>query len=308
VPAQLQPVKRGPRPALALALALLTLLGLGVWPAACARAPAEESSGNLLAHRAPSRVVGVEHAARLTDAVADADGSLWNGEQTAILASSESLVEYDLGRSVPVDAAFVQGDNNDLYEVLVSEDGRDFRSLWRAPAMSAPGLRSRYQSRLGSKGRFVRLVASAGDGAYSATELQLFSTTPAVFPPEVAGLRIQGAEPRLGRQWLAFGFSLVLLTLLSRRRSRWWWIALLTALPLLAAYELLRALQASWPVSALDVSLGRAVAATVAGVVVARDVFAPGRIAAHDRVNLGVLSVAAVLRRRLPGQCGGVCG
>jgi hypothetical protein len=295
VPAHLQRVEPKFRSAWARVLALLTLVVLGACSAACTRNAAGESSSNLLAHRAPFRAAGVEHVARLTDARADADGSAWNGTQAAVLASPDSLVEYDLGQSVPIDAAFLQADNNDVYEVLVSEDGRDFRSLWRAPVVTAPGLRSRYASGLGGKGRFVRLVARGGDSAYSVTELSLFQTTPAVFPPHVAGLQLQASEPSLGRQWLVFGAALVLLSLLSLRRSRWWWIALLTALPLAAAYDLLHALHASWPVGALDVSLARAVAATVAGVVVAREVFAPKRFAAHDRVDVGVLSVAAVL-------------
>ena len=295
MPVPLQPLERSRRPVLALALALLTLAVIGVWSTARAQSSTGESSKNLLAHRTPSRVVGVEHAARLTDAQADAEGSPWNGERTAVLASPESRVEYDLGRSMPLDAAFLQGDNNDLYEVLVSENGRDFRSLWRAPAVSAPGLRSRHQSGLGGKGRFIRLVARGGDGAYSVSEVQLFEKTPAAFPPEITGLRIQEAEPTLGGHWLAFGAALVLLALLSRRRSRWWWIALLTALPLVAAYDLMHALRASWPVGNLDVSLARAVAAAVAAAVVAREVFAPKRFAAHGGVSVGVLTVAAVL-------------
>ena len=53
---------------------------------------------------------------------------------------------------MPIDAAYLQGDNNDDYVVAVSEDGTSFRELWVARPVAAAGLRGRAADGLAGRG------------------------------------------------------------------------------------------------------------------------------------------------------------
>src|SRR5690606_7626256 len=159
-------------------------LALTTWLLAVS-APAQAAGENLLEGRQPTRVQEVRNARVLTDGVRARDGDEWNTNLTAVFANGRAFVEYDLGRSTSIVAAYLQGDNNDRYIVSVSEDGKRFRELWSAPPHDRPGLQARHSSSLRGSGRYVRISAREGDGAYSLSEVQLFAERPSVFPPEL---------------------------------------------------------------------------------------------------------------------------
>ena len=240
------------------ARALCGLILLGAL--SCSRGtPAE----NLLAGKSPARADGVANAALLTDGRPAGEGDDWNAPAAAVLQTERGAVEYDLGKSVPIDAAYLQGDNNDEYVVSVSEDGTNYRELWIARPVPAPGLRGRSADRLGGQGRWIRLSARGGDRVYSVTELQLWSRRPSPFPPGfgTAPPEARAGAVRTGFLYLVLAFALVLFV------TREGWppgrAALLWLLPALAAALTVRAIAIAWPLGGREVSFARASAAAI---------------------------------------------
>ena len=125
---------RGPRPH--LSPFLLVFLALAFTAVAARSAHAD---GNLLAGKRPSAAAGVSNTAALTDGIAAFEGSEWNTTVAAPFASNRAYVEFDLGSSVPIVAAYLQGDNNDEYVVLdpPRTTPRSFRLLDRG---ATPGV------------------------------------------------------------------------------------------------------------------------------------------------------------------------
>ena len=162
-----------------LAAALVAAMALG----AASSATGQPAAGNLLQGMKPSRSEGVMNAQRLTDGTAAKEGAFWDTELTSRFPSPGAFVVYDLGSVQPIAAAWLQGDNNDVYELSLSTDGEHFESLWQAGPQLGAGLRSRETTGLQGKGRYLRISASGGDGSYSLSELQVFATPPQVFPP-----------------------------------------------------------------------------------------------------------------------------
>jgi len=220
-------------------------------------------SENLLAGKVPARADGVANPALLTDGRQAGEGEDWNAPTAAALQSDRAVVEYDLGQSVPIDAAFLQGDNNDEYVVSVSEDGASYRDLWVARPVSAAGLRGRSADRLGGQGRWIRLTARGGDRVYSVTELQLWSRRPSTFPPgpAAASPEVRAATVRTCLVYLVLAFALVLFV------TREGWpagrAALLWLLPAIAAALSARAIAAAWPLGGREISFARASAAAI---------------------------------------------
>jgi len=239
-------------------LAALGVVLLGA--ISCNRAAPSES---LLAGKRPARVQGVANPPLLTDGQQASEGADWNAAPAAVLKEDGAFVDYDLGRSVPIDAAYLQGDNNDDYVVAVSEDGQSFRELWVARPVAAQGLRGRAADGLSGQGRWIRLSARGGDRVYSVTELQLWSRKPAMFPPhaEARAPELVAASVRTYLIYLVLAFALVLFV------TRDGWPARRTALlwlvPVLAAALTARAIAAAWPVGGREVSFARASAAAI---------------------------------------------
>lgn len=129
--------------------------------------------GNLLAGRLPLRPAGILHAERLTDGIAASEGDDWQVDLVATVRSDATLV-YDLGRSVRVRSAFLQGDYRGSYFIQGSANGRDWFELWNTPANDAPGLRSRTTSGLDGVVRFLRVVDPRPRGqAFGLTDIQV---------------------------------------------------------------------------------------------------------------------------------------
>ncbi|HLV66020.1 MAG TPA: hypothetical protein VKY73_09405, partial [Polyangiaceae bacterium] len=246
-------------------------LALTTWLLAVS-APAQAAGENLLEGRQPTRVQEVRNARVLTDGVRARDGDEWNTNLTAVFANGRAFVEYDLGRSTSIVAAYLQGDNNDRYIVSVSEDGKRFRELWSAPPHDRPGLQARHSSSLRGSGRYVRISAREGDGAYSLSEVQLFAERPSVFPPELRAESGTALAPRLRTAMLLFGLAFAAFLFLTDRRSRPLWVAAAALAPIAAGYNLYETLADGFPPQSREVSLLRAVSAAIALLALLRQV------------------------------------
>ena len=112
-------------------------------------------SASLLAGKQPARAEGVANPLLLTDGRQASDGEDWNAAAAAVLQADRAFVDYDLGKSVPIDAAYLQGDNNDDYVVASRRTGA---------ASASCGSRTRSPPRACAGGR---PTAWAGRGAGS---------------------------------------------------------------------------------------------------------------------------------------------
>lgn len=235
----------------------------------------------------------VEHVERLTDDERALEGAPWNTTTAAFFRGDRAYVTFDLGAVEPIEAAYIQGDNNDRFVLQVSEDGATFRTVWTAPPVVGPGQRGRWESGLGGRGRFVRLRALGGDAFVSATELQLFAAKPAVWPPRIRA-RLEPGSSIWSRMSLGlFGVLAVLAALLHRRDSRKlvsaaWWGA--TGI---ASAAVVCSIAATWPPDSSVINASRAVSALVACAVVLRLGFWPSR--ARASLLTGLLAAMAFL-------------
>jgi hypothetical protein len=144
-------------------------------------------SGNLLKDLTPIKPTsGVERSLRLTDGHSLKEGTTWDVVEAMIIKTG-GRVTYDLGVERALVAFTVQGDNNDVYELYGSRDGKSFTSLWKAREVkNKPGLRLRAEKLKSPTApvRYLQLRASGGDKSYSASELQAFCQLPQTWPPK----------------------------------------------------------------------------------------------------------------------------
>jgi hypothetical protein len=281
---------RGPRPVLRrflLALPAVVLTALAAHPA--------RADGNLLAGKRPSASAGVANTGVLTDGVAAFEGSEWNTTVAAPFSSNRAYVEFDLGRSASIAAAYLQGDNNDEYVLSVSEDHTSFVPLWTAEPRPEPGLRDRWTDSLSGHGRWIRLTVRGGDMAYSVSELQLFEERPPAMPPPIrrATGESQSGRVRSCLLYLVCGFAVFLLG--TDARTRGWRFLLPALVPLIAVGLVVGAVQSAWPLENREVAFVRASAAAIA-LAAALRLVAPGRRwPAHRGAVTATLAAAAVM-------------
>jgi hypothetical protein len=259
--------------------------------------PGGPDQGNRLAGKAVTGSTGVEHGDRLVDGALAPVGDFWNTALTMILPSPEAFVTIDLGQELPIAAAFIQADNNDQYSLSGSIDGTTFTPLWEAPPVRGAGLRVRKTDAISGRARYLRLSASGGDGAFSVSELQVFSAVPAAWPEPPGGRGADEKSPHT--QWillfgLACGAFLVIGCHGSPRRG-----ALLALLPIAAGGQLVVDLWGgSHPFSDQDVSLLRSTLGAIALLAVMRPFLwaRPGWVIDRRRITalLGALAVLAV--------------
>lgn len=218
----------------------------------------------------PAEAQQVVHVGRLTDGQRSFEGSAWNSETAAIFRGSRAYVIFDLGKVTPIDAVYLQGDNNDEFILETSEDGARFTTLWTAPAVGPQGLRARWTSGLGGSARFAKLSAIGGDTSVSASEIQVFSATPSVWPPKVPVLLELESSIWARLCLFLFGVMATLAACFHRRDARTPLSNLLWAATLLCAGLAGYFIFLSWPVEANVIDVSRAVCAAVACAVVLR--------------------------------------
>jgi hypothetical protein len=272
---------------------LILPLAAALWTTSAAR-PAN-ADDNLLAGLRPSSSSGVSNARAITDGADAFEGDEWNSSVAALFSSERSFVEFDLGRSVPIAAAYLQGDNNDEYVVSISEDHSNFVPLWTAEPRPEAGMRQRWTDRLSAHGRWVRLAVRGGDSAYSVAELQLFEHPPAVMPPllhRLAGQN-QAAAIRSSLLYLIAAFGLLLAV--TQARSRRWHVLLAAVLPLVAVGFVVNDLSIGWPLVNREVAFVRAAAAAIALLAAARAAIPGRRWPARRSVVTAALATSALM-------------
>jgi len=163
-------------------------------------APNSAEQVNRLSGKTAQLAGGAEHAERLTDGTLAPNGDFWNTALTGLLPSPQATMTFDLGQEVPIAAAFIQADNNDRYILEGSVDGATFTTLWEAPPVRGSGLRVRTTDAISGRARYLRLSAGGGDGAYSISELQVFSVVPASWPEPPGGRGNSESSPLT--QWI----------------------------------------------------------------------------------------------------------
>ncbi|HET9954769.1 MAG TPA: hypothetical protein VFQ61_09695 [Polyangiaceae bacterium] len=250
---------------------------------------------NLLAGKSAIRSQGMKNARALTDEAKAPEGDEWNTSAAAIIGPEQGFIEFDLGQSETIKAAYLQGDNNDEYLLTVSEDRKTYAPLWTAPTTPEAGLRERFTDQLNARGRYVRLTARGGDRSYSVTELQLFSSRPAKFPP---GLRIatgQAQNSLVRTQFMYLGFAFFVLLFGTFARSKAWVIGLLGLGVAVAAYLAYQSVEFGWPLASREVAFARATAAAIALFAVCRVALPAKRWPAHRRIVAGSLMFSAAL-------------
>jgi hypothetical protein len=160
--------------------ALLTLTLTLTLAGACVEESTDPIPGNILVG-AKVEQAGVPHTMRLTDGQLSVEGDPWDTAITARFDNPQGTVTWDLGADKPIRCALVQGDNNDLYILSGSADGKAWTPLWQAGPVDGPGMRTR-QSQLNGTARYLRLAAQGGDNLYSIGELAVFSECPKGWP------------------------------------------------------------------------------------------------------------------------------
>lgn len=249
--------------------------------------------GNLLDRATPSRVADVTDPARLTDGIVAIDGDSWESDVTSIFRGGLATVEWDLGRVAHVRAIYLQGDNNDDFFVAGSEDGTSYRELWAARGVRAVGMQVRAVRDLDASVRYLRLTARGGDPAVSVSEIAVFETPPAEWPPHFR--KVTGQRPRIPGENETLLFGIVAGAVLLLHGSRWpsWARVSGVVLSLLFGYMALEAVVSSWPPGQPVIDILRAVAAAVAACAALRVAWRPEE--AMPRVVTGALAAMALL-------------
>src|SRR6185312_3828688 len=270
------------------------LLGAFTLALVAALAGPARADDNLLAGRMPDASAGIANLRAITDNAAAWEGDEWNSSVAATFTSDRAFVEYDLGRSTTITAAFLQGDNNDEYVVSTSDDHTNFTPIWIARARPEPGLRDRFSDTLNGHGRWVRLTVRGGDAAYSVAELQLYEQRPAQFPPVFHRAAGQSQAARVRSSILYVIAAFVLMLGATRARSPKWHVLLAVAVPLIAIGYAWDAISDAWPLANREVALVRAAAAAVALAAALRFALPGRRWPAHRAtVTLGLAAAAA---------------
>ncbi|MGD0835091.1 MAG: hypothetical protein ABSB49_00430 [Polyangia bacterium] len=247
---------------------------------------------NLLAGRQPERAKGVVHPERLTDGLLSNEGDEWLTDVTSRFTSVSSFVEYDLGGDKTLRCLLVQADNNDVYAMSASSDGKSWRSLWRVGAEPSPGMRAR-TTQLEGSARYLRLAATGGDALYSVAEIAAYSECPrAPWPadlPHAHGIPVSEAA---GIKVLIFGLLAGAFVLVHRRQ--WPALQYILALPVLGAgWMMVAEYVGLYPFFDQEPPL-RALAAGLAALVVIKEAFLAKRWAPHRAVSLATLVFCAV--------------
>lgn len=237
---------------------------------------------------------GVSNPERLTDGMRAFDGAPWDSTSTARFRGRRARVDYDLGASTQIGAAYLQGDNNDTFILEASEDGQTFEPVWTATPRHGTGLRARWGEFPPRNARYLRLRAEGGDAAVTAAELQVFTSKPTPWPPWI---RPTG---ELATSWITslalFAFALIAILALAAeerasRRVRWAAWGVTAAAAVAAVYAIVQA----WPLPEGAVNAARAVAGIVAAFAVLRiGVWHPLRQTRTAMVLLGAMAVLAV--------------
>ena len=239
--------------------------------------PRESKSDNLLFGIKPISSTGLVRGATLTDEKVPDVGTSWNSNGTAVFSSLRAEVVYDLGSLYEIHSLALLGDNNDVYEVLGSQNGQDYESLWRAASLREPGLRWRTTNEISSTVRYVKLSPVSGDSSLSVAELVIYDEIDQELPPTLQRFKTHNTGLYYRSKLLNLTGIVLLSLLLIGPRTPWSLRALLAGLCLYGGWQLGVAFFEGYPLESLPVSLTRALVATMALGVVLREGWLSGK-------------------------------
>jgi hypothetical protein len=252
---------------------LTPLLALGLIAAACQKAPAT----NLLSNKVPS-TTAFTRAGVLNDGIAVPDSDTWSSIRTAQFDCKSGRAVFDLGETKHIKAGWLQGDNNDVYELSISPDGANYVPLWSAPAVGSTGMQPRSTDAIDGTGRYVMLRAGQSDNSCAISEVMLWEEKPGTFPPDIPRRLGFKSGEQTRTSMLLFGLALCAFVLLAFQRAPRW--ALISAvLPVWAGLNLWNAIQDSWPPEMREVAMGRGLVGLVALLIITWEVMSPRAIA-----------------------------
>ncbi len=252
---------------------------------------AQAQPQSLIAGRLPVASHGVKNPARLTDGMYSMEGDEWLTDVTSRFTSGESFVEYSLGDELPVRCAMVQADNNDIYSLSGSLDGKNWQPLWVLGAHPNAGMRLRAE-RMETTARYIRLSATRGDALYSVSEIALYSQCPSVWPPVIAGTRGVPVSQAFNTKLIMFGILASLFLILHRKRAgKLQYVLLLPALG--AGCMVVSDLAELYPFFEQEPQL-RALVALLATLVLVKEAFCKKAWEPHKTVVVGTLALTAL--------------
>jgi hypothetical protein len=228
------------------ALAITAMAAAGCTGVATSLGGRPGPEAGLLRGKSPVRSHGVTHVDRLTDGIASSPDDPPRTELTSVFASPDAFVVYDLGAETPIACATVIADGDDRYTLALSRDGTTFTPLWSAPATEDRGMQPRAAHDLQGAGRWLRLTASGGDGAYAVSELAVAARCPPRWPPALALQRGTPIEHSARTKAWAFA-ALAAAFILGYRRRAPDFVKLLVAVPVGVGIALMVQLAEMWP-------------------------------------------------------------
>jgi hypothetical protein len=250
--------------------------------------------GNLLLGKRPHQSDARRRVGALTDGRRGREGDTWKSLATTPLAGRDTYVTYDLGKKTTIAGAWLQGDNNDSYEVQISSDGEHFETLWVAPPVHQSGLRTRQTRDLHAEGRYIRLHPKSGDGFFGVTELQVFTSIPPEFPGKVPEVRSGALDARLRDATVLFGLAMMAPLLIYRGARPGLWVVGI-GLAAIGGWNFVQAYLDALPISPHEVSLVRGTVGLITALVLAREVFSPVRFPAVRPLIVSMLGITGVL-------------
>lgn len=254
------------------------------------------SSASLIAGRTASKVSGVQNPERLNDGIVPQEGGGWNSNRASIFSRRAAYVDYDLEEERPITALALMADNNDSYQLSGSSDGKRFLPIWTAPTASGAGMRWRHVRGLsGQKARYLRISPRNGDASLSISELVVYSEDPAILPPKLKTIQSADDALEMRNSLLICGSLLVVAVFFMSQGTLLSWNLLLLLAAIYGVAQAFLVFDRSFPLEKLEVSLTRAVAATIAACVAARFAFSPPRFEPPRWFQVVVLAFVAVV-------------
>ena len=179
--------------------AFALVLGIAYPALATAQVAPDEAAcptGNLVAGKKPKLWADTYTPMRITDGIAAEEGGYWQSKLTAHMATGGAFFYYDLEQPTSIRALLLQGDNNDTYDISISNDAKSWQTIWTAPMASESGMRTRTTTDIDAVGRYLRVSDGKGDGSYSIGEFQAFCERPAIWPPSMERKKSKHKDPK----------------------------------------------------------------------------------------------------------------
>lgn len=241
------------------------------------------ASGNVL------RQAGPGADPRFFDGAIAFEGDDWRSNSAVQLRGAAT---FDLGATRTLVGVAIQADHNDTYVISVSDDGADFREVYRAGAVAPSGLRTRAAA-ITATGRYVRLHGEGGDGRFSVSELALFETREAMAQSPLLRWRWLPRHP-LDQRWSWLFIIAVALLIAAPARAPRWWVSFVGFSAAAYAGQLLWATLDAQALEQERLNWIRAVTAATALMVVLRTLLR-GRAKVHEAIVVGALGFCGVV-------------